>query len=183
VNQSPGALLAALDEAVSAHLLTAAPDGLAFTHEFVRPAAAPPACGTRPPSRLTRGSASATEDQGVLLARSGDEDKAARVFDEALHGYASMGAGRDVARLRWRLRKLGIRRRHWSARKRPATGWESLTDTELATSRLVAQGMTNQQIAGQLLISTHTVVFHRRQVFRKLGITSRVELTPHRGGA
>ena len=50
VNQSPGALFAALDEAVSAHLLTAAPDGLAFTHEFVRQAAAPPACGTRPPS-------------------------------------------------------------------------------------------------------------------------------------
>jgi len=120
---------------------------------------------------------SATEDQGVLLARSGDEDEAARVFDEALRGYASMGAGRDVARMRQRLRKLGIRRRHWSTGKRPATGWESLTDTELATSRLVAQGMTNQQIAGQLFVSTHTVAFHLRQVFRKLGITSRVELT------
>jgi DNA-binding CsgD family transcriptional regulator len=120
---------------------------------------------------------SATEDRGVLLARSGDEDEAARVFDEALRGYASMGANRDVARMRRRLRKLGIRRRHWSTGKRPATGWESLTDTELATSRLVAQGMTNQQIAGQLFISTHTVAFHLRQVFRKLGITSRVELT------
>jgi hypothetical protein len=50
VNQSPGALLAALDEAVSAHLLTAAPDGLAFTHELVWQAAASPACGKRPPS-------------------------------------------------------------------------------------------------------------------------------------
>jgi DNA-binding CsgD family transcriptional regulator len=99
------------------------------------------------------------------------------VFDEALRGYASMGAGRGVARMRRRLRKLGIRRRHWSTGKRPATGWESLTDTELATSRLVAQGMTNQQTAGQLFISTHTVAFHLRQVFRKLGITSRVELT------
>jgi hypothetical protein len=79
---------------------------------------------------------SATEDQGVLLARSGDEDEAARVFDEALRGYASIGAGRDDARIRRRLRKLGIRRRHWSTGKRPATGWESLTDTELATSRL-----------------------------------------------
>jgi DNA-binding CsgD family transcriptional regulator len=120
---------------------------------------------------------SATEDEGVLLARSGDEDEAARVFDEALRGYASMGAVRDAARTRRRLRKLGIRRRHWSTGKRPATGWESLTDTELATSRLAAQGMTNQQIAGQLFISTHTVAFHLRQVFRKLGITSRVELT------
>jgi DNA-binding CsgD family transcriptional regulator len=120
---------------------------------------------------------SATEDEGVLLARSGDEDEAARVFDEALRGYASMGAVRDAARTRRRLRKLGIRRRHWSTGKRPATGWESLTDTELATSRLAAEGMTNRQIAGQLFISTHTVAFHLRQVFRKLGITSRVELT------
>jgi DNA-binding CsgD family transcriptional regulator len=120
---------------------------------------------------------SATEDQGVLLARSGDKDEAARVFDEALRGYASMDAGRDVARMRRRLRKLGIRRRHWRTGKRPATGWESLTDTELDTARLVAQGLTNQLIAGQLFISTHTVAFHLRQVFRKLGITSRVELT------
>jgi DNA-binding CsgD family transcriptional regulator len=120
---------------------------------------------------------SATEDQGVLLARSGDEDEAARVFDEALRGYASMGGGRDVACMRRRLRELGIRRRHWSTGKRPATGWESLADTELATSRLVAQGMTNQQVAVRLFISTHTDAFHLRQVFRKLGITSRVELT------
>jgi DNA-binding CsgD family transcriptional regulator len=113
----------------------------------------------------------------LLLARSGDEDEAARVFDEALRRYASMGAGRDVARMRRRLRKLGIRRRHWSTGKRPATGWVSVTDTELATSRLVAQGMTNEQIAVQLFISTHAVAFHLRQVSRKIGITSRVELT------
>jgi DNA-binding CsgD family transcriptional regulator len=56
-------------------------------------------------------------------------------------------------------------------------GWESLTDTELATARLVAQGLTNQRIANQLFISTHTVAFHLRQVFRKLDIRSRVELT------
>lgn len=120
---------------------------------------------------------SATEDQGVLLARSGDKDEAARVFDEALRGYASMDAGRDAARMRRRLRKLGIRRRHWRTANRPAVGWESLTDTELATARLVAQGLTNQQIADQLFISAHTVAFHLRQVFRKLSIRSRVELT------
>jgi DNA-binding CsgD family transcriptional regulator len=119
----------------------------------------------------------ATEDQGVLLVGAGNGDEAARAFDEALHEYARLGAGRDAARTRQRLRKLGIRHRHWGTAKRPAAGWESLTDTELATARLVAQGLTNQQIANQLFISTHTVAFHLRQVFRKLDIRSRVELT------
>jgi DNA-binding CsgD family transcriptional regulator len=120
---------------------------------------------------------SATEDQGVLLARAGNGDDAARALEEALRGYARLGAGRDAARTRRRLRELGIRHRHWGTEKRPAAGWESLTDTELATARLVAQGLRNQQIANQLFISAHTVAFHLRQVFRKLGISSRVELT------
>jgi DNA-binding CsgD family transcriptional regulator len=119
----------------------------------------------------------ATEDQGVLLAEAGNGDGAALAFDEALRGYAKLGAGRDEARTRRRLRELGIRHRHWGTAKRPAAGWASLTDTELATSRLVAQGLTNQRIANQLFISTHTVAFHLRQVFRKLDIRSRVELT------
>jgi DNA-binding CsgD family transcriptional regulator len=119
----------------------------------------------------------ATEDQGVLLAEAGKGDEAARAFDEALRGYAKLGAGRDEARTRRRLRGLGIRHRHWGTAKRPPAGWASLTDTELATSRLVAQGLTNQRIANQLFISTHTVAFHLRQVFRKLDIRSRVELT------
>jgi len=119
----------------------------------------------------------ATEDQGVLLARAGRKDEAARAFDEARREYARIGAGRDVARTRQRLRELGVRHRHWGTEKRPAAGWGSLTDTELATARLVAQGLRNQQIANQLFISTHTVAFHLRQVFRKLDITSRVELT------
>jgi DNA-binding CsgD family transcriptional regulator/antitoxin (DNA-binding transcriptional repressor) of toxin-antitoxin stability system len=120
---------------------------------------------------------SATEDQGVLLARAGNGDEAARALEEALREYARLGAGRDAARTRRRLRELGIRHRHWGTEKRPAAGWESLTDTELATARLVAQGLRNQQIANQLFISAHTVAFHLRQVFRKLGISSRVELT------
>jgi DNA-binding CsgD family transcriptional regulator len=119
----------------------------------------------------------ATEDQGVLLAEAGKGDEAVRAFDEALREYARLGAGRDVARMRRRLRELGIRHRHWGTAKRPAAGWESLTDTELATARLVAQGLTNRRIANQLFISTRTVAFHLRQVFRKLDIRSRVELT------
>ncbi|HEY1819529.1 MAG TPA: LuxR C-terminal-related transcriptional regulator [Trebonia sp.] len=119
----------------------------------------------------------ATEDRGVLLSRAGKKNEAARAFDEAMREYARIGAGRDAARTRQRLRELGVRHRHWGTEKRPAAGWESLTGTELAAARLVAQGLTNQQIANQLFISAHTVAFHLRQVFRKLDIRSRVELT------
>jgi DNA-binding CsgD family transcriptional regulator len=120
--------------------------------------------------------ASAAEDLGTLLAADGSSADATRWLDAALGGYAETGAERDAARIRRRLRRLGIRRRHWSAAKRPATGWDSLTETERSTTELVAQGLTNQQVADQLFISVHTVAFHLRQVFRKLGIRSRVEL-------
>jgi DNA-binding NarL/FixJ family response regulator len=43
-------------------------------------------------------------------------------------------------------------------------------------SDLVAQGLTNQRIANEMFLSTHTVAFHLRQVFRKLDICSRVDL-------
>jgi DNA-binding CsgD family transcriptional regulator len=43
-------------------------------------------------------------------------------------------------------------------------------------SELVAQGLTNQEIAGRMYISQHTVAHHLRQAFRKLNIGSRVEL-------
>jgi DNA-binding CsgD family transcriptional regulator len=60
--------------------------------------------------------------------------------------------------------------------ERPAVGWGSLTETERVTSVMVAQGLSNQQAAERMYVSVHTVAFHLRQVFRKLGISSRVEL-------
>ena len=102
--------------------------------------------------------------------------EAIRSLEEALREYDRLGARRGVARTRRRLRQLGVRRRHWASEQRPAAGWASLTDIEQATARLVAEGLTNQRIADQLFISTHTVAFHLRQVFRKLDIRSRVDL-------
>ncbi|MCW2893167.1 MAG: hypothetical protein JWO75_2656, partial [Actinomycetia bacterium] len=119
--------------------------------------------------------ASAAEDLGALavdLPRKG----AVSWLDMALDAYVVSGAERDAARIRHKLRRLGVRRRHWHAMKRPETGWESLTQTERSVAGLVATGLTNQQVADQMFISTHTVAFHLRQVFRKLNIRSRVEL-------
>lgn len=54
-------------------------------------------------------------------------------------------------------------------------GW-SLTPGELRIAQLVARGLTNQQIAKRVFLSPHTVNYHLRQIFRKLGINSRSEL-------
>ncbi|WP_066937955.1 LuxR family transcriptional regulator [Microtetraspora fusca] len=121
--------------------------------------------------------ASAEEDLGVLLCRTGDRTAGIESLNRALAGYEEAGATRDTARLRHRLRQEGVRHRHWSYADRPVTGWDSLTDTEHAVSLLVAQGWTNRQVAEQMFISVHTVAFHLRQIFRKLDIRSRVELT------
>lgn len=120
---------------------------------------------------------SAAEDLGVLLgADPGCREQVIENLDTALTCYGAAGAARDTARVRGRLRRLGERRRHWVRTEHPVSGWASLTGTEQAVCRLVAQGLTNRQAAGQMFISEHTVAFHLRQVFRKLGIRSRVEL-------
>jgi DNA-binding CsgD family transcriptional regulator/tetratricopeptide (TPR) repeat protein len=123
--------------------------------------------------------ASASEDLGVLLSRarnSPGSGAAIEALDQALVGYQRAGALRDAARIRARLRGLGVRRRHWTQSDRPVSGWSSLTETERNVASLAAQGLTNPQVATQMFVSPHTVKFHLRQVFRKLGIASRVEL-------
>ncbi|MBX7434078.1 LuxR C-terminal-related transcriptional regulator [Mycobacterium sp. Y57] len=61
-------------------------------------------------------------------------------------------------------------------RKRPATGWASLTPAELDVVRLVAEGIPNKDIAVRLFISPRTVQSHLRHVYHKLGLSSRVQL-------
>lgn len=113
----------------------------------------------------------------VLHTRQSDRDRAVHRLSQAIHGYQLTGAAADMARVRGRLRELGVRRRYWTLpADRPVTGWHSLTDTERTASELVAQGLNNRQVADRMYISVHTVAFHMRQIFRKLNIGSRVEL-------
>ena len=61
-------------------------------------------------------------------------------------------------------------------RKRPGSGWASLTPTELQVVELVAEGLRNDTIAGRLYLSPGTVKNHLSHVFTKLGVTNRAEL-------
>ncbi len=61
-------------------------------------------------------------------------------------------------------------------RKRPTSGWASLTPTECEVVRLVSEGLANKDIATRLFVSPRTVESHLTHVYTKLGLTSCVQL-------
>jgi predicted ATPase/DNA-binding CsgD family transcriptional regulator len=61
-------------------------------------------------------------------------------------------------------------------RKRPSAGWASLTPTERRVVELVAEGLTNPQIAERMFVARGTVKVHVSHVFGKLGVSNRAEL-------
>jgi predicted ATPase/class 3 adenylate cyclase/DNA-binding CsgD family transcriptional regulator len=61
-------------------------------------------------------------------------------------------------------------------RKRPSSGWASLTPSELEVVRLVSEGLGNKDIAVRLFVSPRTVQSHLTRVYTKLGLSSRVQL-------
>lgn len=61
-------------------------------------------------------------------------------------------------------------------RKRPSSGWASLTPAELDVVRLVCEGLGNKEVAARLFVSPRTVQAHLSHVYTKLGISTRVQL-------
>jgi transcriptional regulator of acetoin/glycerol metabolism len=76
-----------------------------------------------------------------------------------------------------RIRPTHVAAEQHIGRGAPRFGWSSLTRTERIVADHVANGLTNIEIANRLVLSPHTIDYHLRQVFRKLEVRSRVELT------
>ncbi|MER5436830.1 LuxR C-terminal-related transcriptional regulator [Streptomyces sp. NPDC002588] len=121
--------------------------------------------------------ASALEDIGKrMVCEKLHRERAIEVLELSGDSYLAVGASRDVSRIKSTLRGLEVRHSvsRWSDRREREIG--DLTRTEFEVAQLTAHGLTNSQVAAQLFLSHHTVAFHLRKIFPKLGVTSRVEL-------
>jgi DNA-binding CsgD family transcriptional regulator len=113
---------------------------------------------------------------GRALAAAGDRDAAATELERAAAAFASFGSARYQAEAEQELRKLGRRVYRRSAGAAEQVGVAALTERELRLARLVVDRKTNPQIAAELFLSQKTVEAHLRNIFRKVGVSSRVEL-------
>lgn len=108
---------------------------------------------------------------GEWLRRANRRNDARSHLSEAHQMWSKMGAQAFAERARRELIATGDK-----VRKQNVGAGDSLTAQEAQIARLAAEGLTNQDIGAQLFISTHTVEWHLRKVFVKLGISSRRQL-------
>jgi DNA-binding CsgD family transcriptional regulator len=108
---------------------------------------------------------------GEHLRRERRRAEARSHLRRAVEVFQDLGASPWEKRARAELRATGE-----TARKREPSTLTQLTPQQVQIVRLVAQGATNKEAAAQLFLSPRTVDYHLRNVFAKLGISSRAEL-------
>jgi DNA-binding CsgD family transcriptional regulator len=108
---------------------------------------------------------------GEWLRRVNRRADARQQLTTAHEMFTRMGAQGFAERARRELIATGEK-----VRKQELSSGDDLTAQEAQIARLAADGLTNSEIGSQLFISTHTVEWHLRKVFVKLGITSRRQL-------
>lgn len=108
---------------------------------------------------------------GEWLRRARRRRDAREQLRAAYQMFASMGAEAFAERAAMELAATGKR-----ARARTVETMGLLTSQEARIARLAGEGVSNPEIAAQLLISPRTVEYHLHKVFRKLGVASRTQL-------
>ncbi len=109
---------------------------------------------------------------GQVQRRARKRLDARRSLEAALTAFERLGAALWADRARGEIARLGGRT--------PSSG--ELTTAERQVAELVAQGKANKEIAAALFVSVKTVEFHLGNVYRKLGVRSRVELARRLAG-
>ncbi|MGZ4402317.1 MAG: helix-turn-helix transcriptional regulator, partial [Gaiellaceae bacterium] len=109
---------------------------------------------------------------GEWLRRQGRRREAREQLSRAQGMFMAMSADAFVTRAQGELHATGEHLRPHTSR----TLVEELTAQEARVAALAGEGSSNREIAGQLFISSRTVEYHLRKVYRKLGVASRVEL-------
>lgn len=122
-------------------------------------------------TRITAHLARARLIYGEWLRRCNRRVDARAELRAAHEMFAGMGADAFAERARRELLATGEK-----VGKRSVVSAGELTAQEAQIARLAGDGLTNPEIAAQLFISTHTVEWHLRKVFAKLGISSRRQL-------
>jgi DNA-binding NarL/FixJ family response regulator len=141
-------------------------DAAAAAEHALASAAAADAVGARVEAALARTLA------GRALAAAGETERAAEELRRAAQALDACGAVRYRDAAERELGRLGRRR----SRRTGAAGIEALTQRELQVARLIVDRRTNPQIAAELYLSQKTVETHIRNLFQKLGVSSRVDV-------
>ena len=115
--------------------------------------------------------------QGHALVALGERDRAIAVLREAEHEFDCFPSVRARDEVRRELRRLGARHEpRGLATGQGSGGLEALTAREREIAELVTDRKTNKEIAAELYLSEKTVESHLRNIFVKLGVTSRVRV-------
>jgi DNA-binding CsgD family transcriptional regulator len=107
---------------------------------------------------------------GTHLRRRGQRRAASARLEDALRTFTELGARPYAERVESELAACGLRPR----RRAPAA--PVLTPREQAVARLVAEGLTNAEIARQLFVSAKTVEYHLGNAYAKFGVRNRAQL-------
>ncbi|MGF7235346.1 MAG: LuxR C-terminal-related transcriptional regulator, partial [Frankia sp.] len=108
---------------------------------------------------------------GEWLRRENRRVEAREQLGIAYEMLSRIGAEAFAERARRELQATGE-----TIRRRPAEADATLTAQEAQIARMAGDGLTNPEISARLFISPHTVEWHLRKVFVKLGITSRKQI-------
>ena len=117
------------------------------------------------------------QSYGRLLQAREDQSGAIGQFQTARKMLVSVGAVPFIAGVDRDLSAVGL----VTSAATSAQSALSLTDRERDVATLVAQGLSNPEVAAELYVSRKAVEYHLHNIYGKLGITSRRELRDSAG--